>query len=1008
MLWIGLVGVELLNFSGGFGGGISCRYGDIEMFKNRICTGFIRNYKSVITAVCVSLVLSGCGQQQQSTDLLGAFTLDVPIAYVKRPIDTINDINPLGDPRNPFHFTPGGDLYYRAVASSDSPEINLTSSITAADPANNKDTAGDVADPSVSYDGTKIIFAMKIGEFKNTMPADQPTWNIWEYDLTTDTLRRVISGDIKAEEGNDGAPAYLPDGRIVFLSDRQTRSKQFLTEYGYSTDSYLDEDRRDPAAVLHVMNPDGSKIQQISFNQSDDLDPSVLSNGKIIFSRWEHAASKNQVDIFQVNPDGTDLNILYGADSHLAAGSNAAFVYPREMPDGRLIANVMPLTDSFDRGDMALIDAQNFVDINTPKIVNTSSQSKGQVSVTGGQVPVTSGLSPYGRYASAFPLWDGTNRLLVSWTPCLAQLDNGDPTIVNTNPVIPCPSDTTGYVPAQPLYHIVIVDLDQHTQKPIVFSEPGVAILQPVALVDRTLSLPQFIPDKSVANGDLDQNMVTDEVGAIDIRSVYDTTSFTGIGMQAARLFNNEKLPCNTPDFSCVDGNTALLSKIANPDYVTTPFNSPTDMTLPRRPARFVRIVTAVPTPPKIPRFAYGTTNTEMRAIAGYAPVEPDGSVYVEVPADVPFAAEVLDDQGRKFASHNDWMQVRPGETLKCNGCHSPSDGSASINAGASMDGTPYFSNINPAVIVADATTNIYVPRKDDTMAEARVRLSCETGTQFCDARKLQSDLEYNDVWSDPAMMTPEASYHIEYKDSDLSDGNDGLSTTLPILNAGPVNTANCTGDPANPGDRGAWISKCRIVINYLEHIQPLWDKDRTADSAGNPFLDAGGQPVNYRCTTCHSDTAADGVTAQVPAGARQLDLAAADPTTAIQNPDDNWATSYQELLRPKFEREIDAMGALIVSQDSVTQDVTDPVTGITTSVTTFTNRPLSTGSPIVAFSARRSYLIEKLTETELGAGRSLTTTVDHSKMMTAAEIRLISEWIDLGVPYYSNPYVIP
>ena len=70
--------------------------------------------------------------------------------------------------------------------------------------------------------------------------------------------------------------------------------------------------------------------------------------------------------------------------------------------------------------------------------------------------------------------------------------------------------------------------------------------------------------------------------------------------------------------------------------------------------------------------------------------------------------------------------------------------------------------------------------------------------------------------------------------------------------------------------------------------------------------------------------------------------------------------------------------------------------------------KTLTTGSPIVAFSARRSYLIEKLTETELGAGRSLTTTVDHSKMMTAAEIRLISEWIDLGVPYYSNPYVIP
>jgi Tol biopolymer transport system component len=985
------------------------------MFRQLQSSDKSSKYHFILTAFCACLLLfvTGCGQKQ-SNDLLGEFTLDVPIAYVKRPIVEADNITPLGNPRNSFQYAPGGNLYYRAVASASSPEINITGALTAIDESINKDTAGDVSDPDVSYDGTKIVFSMKIGEFTGVDPEDQPTWNIWEYDITTGDLHRVINGDIKAEEGNDFDPSYLPDGRIVFASDRQSRTKQFFTEYGFGTDSYLDEDRREPAVVLHVMDASGENIQQISYNQSHDLNPSVLSDGRIIYSRWEHASGKNQFDIFHVNPDGTGLNVLYGAHSHAADDDNSAdvFLHPREMPDGRLISTLMPRSGTFEGGDLVLIDYQNYADINTAKIINTSNQATGQVSVSDGAIPLNTDPSSYGRYTTPFPLWDGTNRLLASWTPCLAQLDNGDPNI-ETNPVVPCPSDMTGYVQAsEPLYHIVIMDLDKDTQNPIVRSEPGMAILQPVALVDRSLSLPRIIPDKSTGTGELDTNMKEDEVGAIKIRSVYDTLAFSDTGMQSSRLINNEMLPCDTADFSCADGDKALLSKIANPDYVTKAFNPPTVTTVPRRPARFVRIVTAVQTPPDIPRFAYGVTGQEMRAIAGYAPVEPDGSVYVEVPADTPFAVEVLDDRGRKFGGHNDWMQVRPGETIECNGCHNSHDGSDSINSGASMDGTPFFSNTNPTMSVADATNDVYVPRAGDTMAEARVRLSCETGDMFCDARKLQSGLVFDDVWTDPAVMTPQASYAIQYKDFDLSDGDDGLATPYPIINVGPA--SDCLVDPLDAFKPGDWTSRCRIVINYLEHIQPLWDLPRPqyADAAKTvPLLDSMGNPVDYRCTSCHTSVAADGMTPQVPPGDRQLDLTTDGSTTGIRNRNDDWNTSYQELLSGKLERELDDTGALVVAQDCSFQDTDNDPT--TPDVEVCVDRPLSTGSPIVRFSARRSYLIEKLTETELGAGRSLTPAtdadyVDHSGMMTTAEIRLISEWIDLGVPYYSNPFDVP
>jgi hypothetical protein len=64
----------------------------------------------------------------------------------------------------------------------------------------------------------------------------------------------------------------------------------------------------------------------------------------------------------------------------------------------------------------------------------------------------------------------------------------------------------------------------------------------------------------------------------------------------------------------------------------------------------------------------------------------------------------------------------------------------------------------------------------------------------------------------------------------------------------------------------------------------------------------------------------------------------------------------------------------------------------------------------MTAAGARASYFMEKMTETELNAGRSLTPIsdpdyVDHSAMLTGAELRLIAEWLDIGAQYYNNPF---
>lgn len=59
------------------------------------------------------------------------------------------------------------------------------------------------------------------------------------------------------------------------------------------------------------------------------------------------------------------------------------------------------------------------------------------------------------------------------------------------------------------------------------------------------------------------------------------------------------------------------------------------------------------------------------RAI-GELPVQPDGSFLAEVPADIAFGFETLDDQGRVIHRLRPSIWLRPGENRSCIGCHEP------------------------------------------------------------------------------------------------------------------------------------------------------------------------------------------------------------------------------------------------------------------------------------------------------------------------------------------------
>jgi len=168
------------------------------------------------------------------------------------------------------------------------------------------------------------------------------------------------------------------------------------------------------------MDIDGSNIQQISFNQSHDLDPVVLSDGRILFSRWdnmnrvdntnENNTVRSKVSLYTILQDGSDLQPWYGThnESHAipnVPSNNLHFVQPRELSSGTVMALQMTYTDTFAGGEIVTIDGANFVDLNQPTTVNAGAISSSAVQkVTNNNLKFDGTLVTESRYASFFPL----------------------------------------------------------------------------------------------------------------------------------------------------------------------------------------------------------------------------------------------------------------------------------------------------------------------------------------------------------------------------------------------------------------------------------------------------------------------------------------------------------------------------------------------------------------------------------------------------------------------------
>jgi len=212
------------------------------------------------------------------------------------------------DPGGPFHMCdqyygcngkPGGGLYVLSDPFGPNPKVtNLleNSVVENGRLAGRKLEGGTFLSPELSYDGQTILFAYSECQATDTYQWG-PTISYHIFRCNADG-----SGLVQLTDGpwNDFDPCFLPNGRIVFISERRG--------------GYLRCGRHCPVYTMFSMEPDGSDIIPISFHETHEWHPSVTNDGMIVYTRWDYVDRDTNVahHIWTCFPDGRNPRSFHG------------------------------------------------------------------------------------------------------------------------------------------------------------------------------------------------------------------------------------------------------------------------------------------------------------------------------------------------------------------------------------------------------------------------------------------------------------------------------------------------------------------------------------------------------------------------------------------------------------------------------------------------------------------------------------------------------------------------
>ncbi|MBN1444238.1 MAG: hypothetical protein JXA90_16115, partial [Planctomycetes bacterium] len=221
------------------------------------------------------------------------------------------------DAQNERHFHPGASL---CILHLEGPRGGVETLID--------DPHGVIRDPDVSHDGRRALFSWK----KSDRGDD---YHLYEMDLETREIRQITSGLGYADyEG-----AYLPSGDIIFNSTRCVQT----------VDCWWTE-----VSNLYTCDRQGGFLRRLTFDQVHTNFPTVMSDGRVIYTRWEYV-DRGQVypqPLFQMNPDGTGQTEFYGNNSWFPT----TILHARGIPGSHKAVAILTGHHSRQTGKIAIID----------------------------------------------------------------------------------------------------------------------------------------------------------------------------------------------------------------------------------------------------------------------------------------------------------------------------------------------------------------------------------------------------------------------------------------------------------------------------------------------------------------------------------------------------------------------------------------------------------------------------------------------------------------------------
>jgi WD40-like Beta Propeller Repeat len=342
------------------------------------------------------------------------------IVYVKSPVGS----GP-SSPQDFERFAPGADLLRVSATIGADGFPSLAGAPESLLAGCGLGAGVDVRRPSVSWDGASIAFSARTA-------ADAPL-RIYVFRAGSCSVESLIDAASIDAGGaplpTNGAlvhnfdPTFSPDGRIVFASTRGNVTNAAAFDYQGPQRSPADPSRLN--ANLYVA--ENGTIRQLTFLLDQELAPSFMLDGRLIFSVEKRSPGFYQLAGRRMNLDGGDYHALFG--QRASVGFNQ-FTEVVELADKNLAAIFSMQGAARGAGTLAIINRSLGIDqrssdsadyLQNPAAIDWPNPSFYQHSIRLPDAAATGALAATrGAYLSPSALPNG--RVLVSYAPDATEL----------------------------------------------------------------------------------------------------------------------------------------------------------------------------------------------------------------------------------------------------------------------------------------------------------------------------------------------------------------------------------------------------------------------------------------------------------------------------------------------------------------------------------------------------------------------------------------------------------